>query len=107
MADDRRKYLTNGELREEIAYTVGSDPTRYGRGVKRGLTKHERIAIAREVTDHDSPEALTTIELATCLIDALDVDGEPSRGDWKLERPTLKAIHDAVDAEDPRAVVEA
>lgn len=106
---DRLKFLTNGELREEIAYTVGGDPSRYGAGSSRQLTKGvvQRVAIRVQPAERDV--ALAAMELAELYEHVCECVGyayEPPAGDpWGLRRGELKAVHRALDARPPREVV--
>lgn len=103
---NRLKYLTTGELREEIAYTVGADPTRYGAGTQTGLLKNhlQQVAITLQPPD-------TTITIENCDLEALyrsvcdwaGCEYNPNSGNvWKINRDNLKHIHRALDATAPR-----
>ncbi|UHQ96418.1 hypothetical protein [Natrinema halophilum] len=103
------KYLTNGELREEIAYTVGGDPTRYGVDSERGLTKADvfRIAVAIEPDDTtvDLPDLdLEELYRVVCKWAGGEYNANVGNA-WRINRPNLKRIHQAVDAQPPREVV--
>jgi hypothetical protein len=98
------RYRRNADLRREIAYAVGSDPSRYETGRDRCLLKHEVVAVGTQVTDRSQAalQRLSLAELYPLICQAVD---EPYNGNagnqWRLNRPALLAIHDALDATDP------
>lgn len=107
--DDRQRYLTKGELREEIAYVVGADPTRYGAGSERCLQKADVLRLADRLQPVDSD-----IDVRKCTLGPLYslvcrwAGGEyrPNAGrQWGLNRDNLKAIHRAVGGSDPREIL--
>jgi len=93
------RYRRNADLRREIAYAVGSDPSRYETGRDRCLLKHEVVAVGTQVTDREAVElhALSLAELYPLICEAV---GEPYEGNagnqWRLNRAALLAIHDAL-----------
>lgn len=105
---DRLKYLSNGELREEIAYTVGGDPSRYGAGSGRGLLKDDVLRVAEALQPEDSPLDLESMTLRDLYVPVCEWAGgeyEPNAGNaWGINRENLKQIHQALDAEPPREV---
>lgn len=103
---DRLQYLTRGELREEIVYAVGGDPTRYGAGSDRGLKKADVKRIATHLQPEDSDAALDAMDLGNLYEVACRWAGgeyQPNAGKpWGVNRSNLKQIHRAVSGEDPR-----
>lgn len=108
---DRLTYLMKGELREEIAYAVGANPGRYGVDSTFGFRKADMIRIADQLQPADSD-----VEIRDCTLDTLyefvcrwaGGEYQPNAGNpWGINRPNLKKIHRAVDAGDPREVIEA
>lgn len=108
-ATRNRTYLTNAGLREEIAYAVGSDPTRYGRGSDRRLKKSELLSIATLLQPDGSNVTLDRCDLERLYRLVCKWTGgeyQPTAGNaWGLTRSNLKLIHDAVDGRSPREVV--
>ena len=106
---DRLKFLTNGALREEIAYTVGGDPSRYGVDSDRGLRKADVKRVAERLQPEDSPLSLEEMTLRDLYVPVCRWAGggyESNAGHaWGIDRWTLKQIHGAVDARPPREVV--
>lgn len=107
---DRLRYLTKGELREEIAYAVGADPTRYGAGSDRGLRKADVVRIGDRLQPADSDLELRECHLGTLYEVVCAWAGgtyEPNAGKpWGICRENLKQIHRAVDGSDPREVAQ-
>jgi len=107
---NRLQYLTNGELREEIAWAVGGDVCRYGAGTDRGLQKADMRRIATQLQPEDSPVTLRDCDLATLYELSCDWAGgeyDANAGNpWGLYRPSLKTIHRAVDGQPPREVID-
>lgn len=105
----RLDYLTNGELRGEIAYAVGADPTRYGPGSSLGLTKDEVLKVCERLRPPHSEVTLHECKLEPLYERACRWAGgeyQPNAGKaWKINRKNLKRIHRAVGAADPRTVV--
>jgi hypothetical protein len=103
------RYHTNGELREEIAYTVGSDPTRYGAGSERGLRKKEVARLAERLRPDGEELDVSECDLATLYDRVCEWAGgeyQPNAGNaWGINRDNLKHIHRAIDATEPREVV--
>jgi hypothetical protein len=59
----RRQYLTTGELREEIAYAVGGDPSRYGPRSGKGLKKATVRRVAEQLQPTESDLTLHECDL--------------------------------------------
>jgi len=98
------RYRRNADLRREIAYAAGSDPSRYETGRDRCLLKHEVVAVGAQVTDRSQAalQRLSLAELYPLICQAVDEPYEGNAGNqWRLNRPALLAIHDALDATDP------
>lgn len=104
------KYCSNGVLREEIAYTVGVDPTRYGDGVQSGFLKEhlQQIAIALEPDDSEiTIERCKLGPLYRIICDWAGGEYQPNSGNvWKINRENLKEIHRALDAKQPRKITD-
>jgi hypothetical protein len=102
--------LRNNEIRREIAYTVGHDPTRYQDvGSKHVcLTKAELLSIGEALRPADSDVAvgqLELIELYPQICEWVGLEYEPNVGNqWGLDREQIKAIHRAIDARPPEEV---
>lgn len=109
--NNRLKFLQNVEIREEIAYTVGGDPTRYDTERGRNLNKADILRAATQLQPEDNDAALSEMTIG----DLYEVvcrwsGGEyvPNAGNpWGLRRPNLKKLHQALDAQPPREVVDA
>lgn len=103
---ERLRYLTNGELREEIVYAVGGDPDRYGPGSDHMLIKDDLVRIATDVLADNNDEPLSEYsveELYDLICTAVGTEFEANAGRaWGLKRRDLKAIHRVVDGQDPR-----
>jgi hypothetical protein len=99
---DRLKYLNNGELRAEIAYAAGGDPTRYGVDSQRGLKKADMRRVADSLQPADNDLDVHELELRGLYEAVCEWAGgeyEPNAGNpWSLYRPNLKRIHRALDA---------
>lgn len=108
MPDDPLAFKRNGELREEIVYAVGGDPTRYGIESRKGMTVDHVRRVGHRLQPDDSDvdvDALALTDLYTHVCDWAGGDHEPNAGkDWKITRENLKKIHRAVGGEDPREV---
>lgn len=106
--DDRRKYLNNNELRAEIAYAVGEDPTRFdGDSDATALQKETLARVAERLQPEDSDlevGAMEMSELYRSVGEWVGVEHSGSQQNWGLNRDHLKAIHEAIDAEDPENV---
>jgi len=102
--NDRLQYLKKGELRAEIVYVVGGDPTRYGAGSERCLKKADIQRIATHLQPEDSDADLDAMDLGNLYEVACQWgDGEyhPNAGKpWGVNRSNLKQIHRAVVGED-------
>jgi hypothetical protein len=107
---DRLQYLTKGELRAEIVYAVGGDPTRYGAGSDRGLKKADIQRIATHLEPEDSDADLDAMDLGNLYEVACRWGGgeyHPNAGKpWGVNRSNLKQIHQAVGGEDPTALTD-
>lgn len=105
---DRQTYLRNAELRAEIVYSVGGDPTRYTENV--GLQKADVVRIARQLQPDGNDldvEALRLGDLYDAVCEWAGGEYSPNAGNpWKINRENLKQIHRAVEAESPTKVVE-
>jgi hypothetical protein len=103
---DQLQYLTKGELREEIVYAVGGDPTRYGSGSDRGLKKADVKRIATHLQPEDSDILLNAMDLGNLYEVACRWAGgeyQPNTGNpWGVNRSNLKQIHRAVGGVSPR-----
>jgi len=91
------KYKTNGELRRDIAWSTGSDPSQYERGGTTFFSGRELARIAEaigiEATDRGQRELVKTLAAAV---------NEPINGLVRnLRRPQLKALHRRVGARSP------
>jgi len=91
------KYKTNGELRRDIAYTTGSDPSQYERGGTTFFSGRELARIAETIgidaTGCGQRELVKTLAAAV---------NEPINGLVRnLRRPQLKALHRRVGARSP------
>lgn len=102
---DRRKYLNNGELRAEIVYAAGGDPTRYGAGSPRCLVKDhvKRVAYQLEPEDSDVDiEALDLEGLYRVVCRWAGGEHRPNAGNvWGINRENLKKIHRELGATNP------
>lgn len=105
------KHLQTGEIREQIAYTIGSDPTRYTGDRRRNLKKKEIVKIAERLQPEDSDYELVFMNLAELYEHVCNWAGgeyqKQSGNQWGLCRDNLKLIHRSIGAEPPREVVEA
>lgn len=104
-AENPLKFKKNGELRKEIAYTVGGDPSRYGADSDKGLTKGDVFRLAVQLQPEDSDLDLTELRLrdmydAVCRWAGTEYQSSAGRS-WGLRRDNLKAIHRAIDARSP------
>ena len=110
MTENRLKYLRNNQIRGEIAYAVGADPTRYWDDEGRGLTKAHVLRVAQRLQPADSALDIDDMDLGDLYEHVCRWAGgeySPNAGKpWGINRDNLKLIHDAVDATDPREVVE-
>jgi len=101
----RLQYLTKGELRAEILYAVGGDPTRYGAGSERGLKKADIKRIATHLQPGESDADLDAMDLGNLYEVACRWGGgkyHPNAGKpWGVNRSNLKQIHRAIGGEDP------
>ena len=106
---DRRTYLRVDELRAEIAYEVGCDPTRYV-GSDRRLDKEalQRLARALECSSgSEHIEQLPLRRLYPLVCESAGGRYNASAGNqWGINRDNLKAIHEAVEA-GPMQVIDA
>jgi len=106
---DRLKYLNKGQLREEIVYAVGGDPSRYGANSDRGISIADARRIATTLQPDDSEldlDAMTIGDLYEHICDWAGGEYSPNAGNpWGINRPNLKEIHRAVDGQPPREVV--
>jgi hypothetical protein len=68
---ERRQYLTAGELREEIAYAVGGDPSRYGPRSSYGLKKATVRRVAEQLASIDDCPAPKVRNRAEGLTDSV------------------------------------
>lgn len=102
---ERLQYLTNGELRAEIVYAAGGDPTRYGVGSPHCLVKDEvkRVACQLEPEDSDVDiEALDLEGLYRVVCRWAGGEHQPNAGNvWGINRNNLKKIHGAVGGRPP------
>jgi hypothetical protein len=101
------KYLRNNELRQEIAYAVGGDPSRYDSNETVNLCKADLVRIAGVIADHQHPQQLTVRGLYDLIDD--DVPGmdhtHNAGNSWGIARDDLKAIHESVGGQPPQIVV--
>ncbi|MDZ7701789.1 MAG: hypothetical protein U5J98_06820 [Halobacteriales archaeon] len=109
---ERLRYLTNGELREEIAYAAGADPTRYGAGKSGvGLKKADVLRIATQIQPDDSDVELNKLDLKGLYQVVCRWSGgeyKPNAGNaWKINRDNLKKMHQAIGGRPPREIVAA
>jgi hypothetical protein len=99
-----RRYLHNRDLRAGIVAAIGGDPSRYATG-HRKLRRHEVEAVGEQLRPADSDvdlEALALAELYEQVCAFADTDYEAtSERVWGLNRPQLKALYQALDAELP------
>ena len=106
--DATLRYLTNGEIREQIAYTAGGDPTRYGADSDRGLCKADMLRIAEQVRPDGDETVLEDCTLSELLKLVCVWSGGEYRGNagqqWGVQRENLKKIHRTLGASDPREV---
>jgi len=106
---DRLIYLNRGELREEIVYAVGGDPSRYGVDSDRGLQRADTERIAQKLQPEDNNLNLQQCQLGKLYEVACRWAGgeyQPNAGKpWGINRPNLKEIHRAVDGHPPRKKV--
>ena len=105
---DRLKYLNRGQIREEIAYAVGADPSRYGVDSSRGLKKADMARIAERLQPAHSDLDIQQCDLRTLYERVCGwAGGEYQRTagkQWGINRENLKRIHRAVGASDPREI---
>lgn len=105
---ERRQYLTTGELREEIAYAVGGDPSRYGAGSSHGLKKATVRRIAEQLQPEDSTLTLHQCDLVNLYRHVCDWAGGEYQSNagraWGINRANLKLIHRELAATDPTEV---
>jgi len=108
---DRLTYLNKGELRQEIVYAVGGDPSRYGENSDRGI----RMADVERIAQTLQPEE-SDLELEKCQLGKLyEVACRWAGGEyqpnavkpWGINRPNLKEIHRAVNGRPPKEKVAA
>lgn len=106
---NRQKYLRNAELREEIAYAVGGDPTEYGDDSNRRLLREDLVRIATQLQperDDLVVEDAPMRHLYEAICEWVGGDWQPSAGNpHGLRRENLKLIHDAVGGRPPRETV--
>ena len=106
---DRLRYLNKGELREEIVYAVGGDPTRYGIDSQRKLNKADLQRICETLQPTDSDLTVHGMDLAALHHYACRwAGGEyvPNAGlQCGIRRNNLKKIHREVGSEPLREVV--
>jgi len=106
---DRLKYLNNGQLREEIAYAVGADPSRYGPDSSRGITIAHARAIGVSIQPPNTDVDLDAMDLGEVYKHVCRWAGgeyQPNAGKpWGINRENLKEIHRAVGGRKPREVV--
>jgi hypothetical protein len=100
------KYKRNIELRREIAYTAGGDPTRYGEeDPRRGLVKADLQRIATQLQPADDDTDIAALDLRglyETICRFADAEYSPNAGNaWALNRAALKAIHRVLDARAP------
>jgi hypothetical protein len=102
--EDRLTYLRNSDIRAEIAYAVGGDPSRYKHDRRLKLKKSDLVRIATAVSEHEAPASLTVRELYELLDGAVPgMDHTHNSGrSWGITRDDLKTIHQAVGGR-PRA----
>lgn len=104
---DRLKYHENLEMREEIVYTTGGDPTRYNGGDKRRLKKSDARRIAQQLQPEENDLELHDMKLREILENICKwAGGEYNRGSATMDitRDNLKLIHQALDAKPPQEV---
>lgn len=104
------KYLNNRELREQIAYAVGADPSRYSDEAKKFTKSHvQQIAQQLQPEDNDlDVDAMALGDIYEAVCDWAGGDYSPNAGKpWGINRENLKLIHTAVDGREPREVIEA
>lgn len=108
---ERLTYLNKGQLREEIAYVVGADPTRYGIDSDRGLCRDDMERIATQLKPADSGLDVRKCQLGKLYEVCCRWAGgeyQPNAGNpWGISRQNLKKIHRAVDGRPPREKVAA
>jgi len=104
---DRLKYLRNNEIRAEIVYAVGGDPSPFDREETYCIRKADLVRIATAVADLDEPAQLTIRGLYDAIDDAVPaMDHYHNAGNtWGITREDLKAIHRAVDGRPPKQIV--
>ena len=107
--DTELKYKSNGVLREEIAYAVGGDPSRYGQGSYRHFNKPELRRIATTLQPPDSDLTVEEMDLSA-LYDHVcrwaGADYTPNAGiQAGMQRSSLKAIHREVGGRPPKELM--
>lgn len=106
--EDRRKYLNNNELRAEIAYAVGQDPTRFDGGSDATALQKETVTRIAEQLQPEGGDlevgAMEMSEIYRSVGEWIGVEHSGSKQNWGLNRDHLKAIHEAIGAEDPESV---
>jgi ribosomal protein S27AE len=104
---ERLKYLRNNELRQEIVFAVGGDPSEYDRDETYNLRKADLVRVVEAVADRENPQELTVRGLYDLLDESVpEMDHEHNAGNtWGIRREDLKAIHKTVDGRPPQKVV--
>jgi hypothetical protein len=101
----RRQYLTVGELRQEIAYTVGGDPSRYGPRSGKAMPKATVRRVAERLQPEDSTLTVHECDLVDLYRHVCEWAGgeyQPNAGRaWGINRANLKLIHRELGASDP------
>jgi len=99
------KFKTNRELRRDIAYTVGGDPTRYADS--KHLNKADLMRLA-ETLDVERAAEMNLDGLYEAICESVGQEWTANAGHpWGINRDNLKAIHRTIDASSPREVINA
>ena len=99
-----RRYLHNRDLRAGIVAAIDGNPSRYATG-HRKLRRHEVEAVGEQLRPADSDVDLEALALAdlyeqVCGFANTEYEATSERV-WGLNRPHLKALYRALDAELP------
>lgn len=102
MSDDRLTYLRKAEVRAEVVYAAGGDPTRYQDSPTRGIRKADARRIARQLQPDDIALDIDAMRLADLYRHICEWAGceyqETAGHQWDLNKATLKHVHRALDA---------